>query len=87
MLARILYYYYKTLYLERSIKTAEQLAHYQEKQFKKLIKNTLSKSLFYRSYLDKPLHEWPIINKAIMMEQFDEINTVGIKKKEALTCA
>lgn len=87
MLARILYYYYKTLYLERSIKTAEQLAHYQEKQFKKLIKNTLSKSLFYRSYLDKPLHQWPIINKAIMMEQFDEINTVGIKKKEALTCA
>lgn len=87
MILRILYYYYKTLWLTHCLKTKEQLVSYQEKQFKKLIKKTLYKSPFYQNYLNKSLSEWPVINKKIMMEHFSEINTVKIQKKIALDTA
>ncbi len=84
MLARILYYYYKTLYLKYSLKTQEQLIAYQNKKFKSLVKKTLVKSPFYKDYLDTPFYQWPLMNKSIMNNHFDEINTVHIKKAEAL---
>lgn len=87
MIARLLYYYFKTHYLRQAFTTREQLSTYQEKKFKQLVKKTLSQSPFYQDYLDKPLHEWPIINKKIMMEHFDVINTANIKKKEAMEVA
>ncbi|MBI2785745.1 MAG: CoF synthetase [Legionella longbeachae] len=87
MILRLLYYYFKTQFLRKRFNSREQLSTYQEKRFKKLVKNTLSNSPFYQDYLDKPLSEWPIINKKIMMEHFDEINTVGIKKDQALKLA
>ena len=87
MLTRILYYYYKTLWLKHTLKTREQLVAYQEKQFKQHVKKNLSRAPFYQAYLDKPLQEWPIINKKIMMEQFNQLNTVNLTKKEALDVA
>lgn len=88
MLVRILYYYYyKTIFLARHLDSRVKLTHYQNNQFKKLVKTTLSHSPFYQDYLHKPFHEWPIINKNIMMEHFDEINTVAIKKSDALRIA
>ncbi|KTC83222.1 F390 synthetase-related protein [Legionella cincinnatiensis] len=87
MILRLLYYYFKTQFLRKRFNSREQLSTYQEKRFKKLVKKTLSKSPFYQDYLDKPLSEWPIINKKIMMEHFDEINTAGIKKDQALKLA
>ena len=87
MIFRIVYYYFKTLILQRSFKSREQLLRYQEKKFKALVKNTLSKSPFYKEYLDKPFEQWPIINKQIMMEHFDSINTAGIKMNDALNLA
>jgi putative adenylate-forming enzyme len=87
MIIRLLYYYFKTKYLKWRLHSREQLLAYQEKRFKKLVKTTLSKSPFYQNYLDKPLTEWPIINKKIMMQHFDEINTVNIKKDRALELA
>jgi putative adenylate-forming enzyme len=87
MILRLLYYYFKTQYLSQSFRSREQLAAYQEKQFKKLVNHTLGKSPFYQPYLDKPFTQWPIINKKIMMQHFDEINTVNIKKDQALEVA
>lgn len=87
MLVRILYHYYKTIWLARFLKNKAQLSAYQEKQFKKLVKKTLSKSPFYQDYLDKPFSEWPIIDKKIMMEHFTDINTVNLTKEEALQVA
>lgn len=87
MILRLLYYYFKTHWLRKRFKTREQLSAYQEKRFKKLAKTTLSKSPFYQPYLDKPLNEWPIINKKIMMQHFDDINTANIKKDHALKLA
>ncbi|QMT61360.1 F390 synthetase-related protein [Legionella sp. PC997] len=87
MILRLLYYYFKTHSLRKRFKLRAQLLAYQQKQFKKLIKTTLYKSPFYQPYLDKPFNEWPIINKKIMMEHFDEINTRNIKKDQALALA
>ncbi|WP_131778813.1 F390 synthetase-related protein [Legionella bozemanae] len=87
MMLRLLYYYFKTHFLRKRFKSRDQLSAYQEKRFKKLVKTTLYKSPFYQPYLHKPLNEWPIINKKIMMHHFDEINTVQIKKDHALKVA
>ncbi|WP_131795263.1 F390 synthetase-related protein [Fluoribacter gormanii] len=87
MILRLLYFYFKTHFLRKRFKSRDQLSTYQEKQFRKLIKKTLYKSPFYQPYLDKPFNEWPIINKKIMMQHFDEINTVKIKKDRALKLA
>ncbi len=87
MLARILYYYAKSLWIKKQIKSLEQLREYQDRQWEHLVKNTLIKSPFYKPYLDKALHEWPIINKSLMMEHFDELNTLGLSKKETLEVA
>lgn len=87
MMLRLLYYYFKTHFLKKRFKSRDQLSAYQEKRFKKLVKTTLYKSPFYQPYLHKPFNEWPIINKKIMMQHFDEINTVQIKKDHALKLA
>lgn len=87
MLARILYYYAKSLYLKKTLNTPTRLKAHQEKQWAHLVKTTLSKSNFYKSYLNQPFEQWPIMNKNTMMEHFDEINTVGLKKQKALEVA
>lgn len=87
MIIRILYYYYKTIFLKSYLNSREKLIKYQKKQFNKLAKSTLKNSPFYRNYLDKPFHEWPIMNKHLMMEHFDEINTRQIKKDDAFAIA
>jgi putative adenylate-forming enzyme len=87
MLIRILYYYYRAIFLKTHLNTKKKLISYQNNQFQKLVKNELHKSPFYKEYLDKPLNEWPIINKNIMMEHFDAINTKKIKKDDALNIA
>jgi putative adenylate-forming enzyme len=87
MIARILYFYYKTIFLSHYLNSREKLLEYQNKQFKKLVKKHLVTSPFYQHDVNKPFHEWPIINKSIMMEHFDEINTAKIKKSDALKVA
>lgn len=87
MIIRILYYYYKTIFLKKYLNSREKLIRYQKKQFNKLAKRKFKNAPFYRNYLNKPLHEWPIMNKNLMMEYFDEINTRKIKKTDAFAVA
>lgn len=60
----------------------------QKKRLKRLFQH-LKKSPFYRQYIgsNTRLEDFPIINKSIFMEKFDEINVEGIGKKEALDIA
>jgi phenylacetate-coenzyme A ligase PaaK-like adenylate-forming protein len=50
---------------------------------------TLKKSPFYNSYLHpgSELKDFPIMNKATFMENFDSINTCNIKLSEAMQIA
>jgi len=47
----------------------------------------LAKSPFYVSYQQAPLEEFPVVNKALFMENFDAINVAGITKEEAFRVA
>lgn len=87
MIARILYHYYRTLFLKQHLRSREQLIRFQKKKFDQLIEKTLIHAPFYHDYLKKPLHEWPIINKQIMGDYFDQINTAQITQAEALKIA
>jgi putative adenylate-forming enzyme len=44
-------------------------------------------SAFYRLYEARPFTEWPIIDKQIWMDRFDDINTVGAKRGVVLEIA
>ena len=65
----------------------EAIAQHQQKAFQHLRRNIMPRSPFYAPYAGKPLSDWPLMNKALMMEYFTDINTVGITKEEALHIA
>lgn len=69
----------------------DRLAHWQEKQVIRHVKWVRGASPFYRKLWDGlPAEDWrsfPIIEKSSMMEHFDELNTVGIRREEALELA
>lgn len=69
----------------------QEIEAYQNKRIEKFLKTVLPRSKYYSSYLKKhSTEEWrqfPIIDKSIMMENFDGLNTAGIKKKEAFKVA
>lgn len=60
----------------------------QQKKWKRF-QLVLLESPFYREYTQKnlPLNDYPIINKALFMENFDRINTLNIKLKDAFHLA
>jgi putative adenylate-forming enzyme len=62
--------------------------HLQERRFRKLVRH-LSRAPFYQPFL-KPgirITDFPVINKKIFVEQFDRINTRGIRSDEAFETA
>lgn len=59
---------------------------FQKKSFSKLKKN-VKKSPFYKNYFQKEISEFPLINKSIFMDNFNNINTCNIDKKEAMEIA
>jgi putative adenylate-forming enzyme len=88
---RILLSYWKTRKNMKSFSNREQLLSWQNKKVKKYFKYILPKSEFYREfYKDINLDNWqslPEIDKAIMMKNFDKLNTSGIKKDNAFRLA
>jgi putative adenylate-forming enzyme len=86
----ILKEYLRTRYRPR-FQSREQLEAWQQKKVEKLWNYVLPRSPFYREYYQGfSVQEWkklPLINKKIMMEQFDRLNTVGISQAEALQVA
>ena len=86
----ILWSYAKTKYL-RQFHHRPALETWQNKQVTAHLKAILPNSPFYRSYYKGyDLTEWqqlPTINKAVMMANFDQLNTVGITQSAAMTVA
>lgn len=83
----ILYYFWQTRKLTQRFQTKSDLEKWQKNRLKHFIRYTLVKSPFYTKYINRPLHDFPIINKQIMMDNFDRINTIGIDLSEALCVA
>ena len=86
---KIIYYWLQIL-LRGPFSSRETIARFQEQKLKVFAKQVLSKSTFYAKYFVDTRFDWaavPIISKTEFMAHFDEINTVGITKKEALETA
>ena len=77
------YIYYKS----KKFETKKKLEEFQEKKIKKQLKFVTESSEFYKDYKGKALKEFPIIDKQIMMNNFNLLNTVKIDKEKALKFA
>lgn len=75
----------------RTWKTREQLERWQERRIIRHVHQIRARSPFYRKWWDgvnaSDWRRFPLIDKSIMMEHFDTLNTVGITKDEALALA
>ncbi|MDN4165143.1 adenylate synthase [Cytophagales bacterium LB-30] len=80
-------YYLVLAYLSRAVrKRPWALAWLKAYRWKRLQK-ALIKSPLYAPYAQKTLAEFPLSNKSFFMQHFDTINTLGIRKEEALQVA
>jgi putative adenylate-forming enzyme len=86
----ILQQYLVTKYLRRFI-SRQQLLAWQHTKVVKLLADILPKSQFYRElYAGLNVRDWqtlPIIDKSIMMANFDRLNTAGVLKDRAFDLA
>ena len=84
-LAQTLGSYWRTRRLRFA--SREALEQHQQRRLQQFIHQHLTRSPWFAPYLSQPLQAWPLMDKAIMMEHFDHINTVGLKLDEVLACA
>jgi putative adenylate-forming enzyme len=84
-LAETLWSYWQTRRLRFA--TREVLEQHQQRKLKQFIRLHLTRSPWFAPHLSQPLQTWPLMNKAVMMEHFDRINTAGLKLDEVLACA
>jgi putative adenylate-forming enzyme len=79
----------------RKFSSTEELHRFQQRKIKKHLSFVVRNSAFYREFYvdyqnELQKHQWeslPIIDKSIMMNHFDDFNTVGIKMERALDLA
>lgn len=64
-----------------------ELDAYQQRRIDKFKRNVLAKSPYFQQFTHLPLHQFPSMNKQIMMENFDEMNTAGLSSQQLLECA
>jgi putative adenylate-forming enzyme len=84
-LPETLWSYWQTRRLRFANRAA--LEQYQQQRLSHFIKRHLARSPWFSQYLSQPLQTWPLMNKAVMMEHFDRINTAGLKLDDVLACA
>jgi putative adenylate-forming enzyme len=80
----VLYHFWQARRLMKRFKTRNDLEKWQQECLKNFMRYTLVNSPFYSEYSGKSLQDIPIINKQIMMDEFDRINTEEIRLSEAL---
>lgn len=65
----------------------EKLEHWQAKKLSDFRQRVLSKSPWFRRYLSLPFEQWPLMDKALMMTHFDEMNTANLKSNSLISLA
>ncbi|MGO4530562.1 F390 synthetase-related protein [Paenibacillus sp. 2TAF8] len=75
----------------RRWRTRTQLERWQERRIKRHVERVRAQSPFYQQWWEglnaSDWRQFPQIEKSIMMQHFDTLNTVGISKEEALILA
>lgn len=64
-----------------------QLDVYQRKQLARFIDVLCARSRYFAPYRKLPLAQWPTMNKALMLEHFDAMNTEGVTLAQAMDAA
>ena len=64
-----------------------QLAAYQQRQLAAFIDTLCARSAYFAPFRALPLAQWPSMNKALMLEHFDTMNTAGIELAPAMEAA
>ncbi|MCB0350023.1 MAG: hypothetical protein KDD38_02495 [Bdellovibrionales bacterium] len=70
-----------------NFKSRECLLKWQEKKIFSLLKIVTKRSPFYSSLVDVSYLKYPIVDKAVMMTNFNELNTRELRRDEALQLA
>ncbi|WP_277871006.1 F390 synthetase-related protein [Culicoidibacter larvae] len=71
-----------------SVKKPSAFARWQKRRLEKHVKRIVKHSSYYRNVLsEKTFNDYPIINKQVMMEHFDDLNTAGISLNRARVLA
>ncbi|PIT13479.1 CoF synthetase [Snodgrassella alvi] len=80
-----LWYYWRARQLHFT--NRQQLEHYQQRQLQRFCRQVLAKSPYFKPVSALPLTEWPLMDKAVMMDNFNRMNTAGLNVDELLACA
>lgn len=64
-----------------------ELERYQGAQLDAMKARLCASSSYFREYRDKPLPEWPLMDKRVMMQHFDTMNTARLKLDDVLKVA
>lgn len=74
-----------------TFRTRRALKQYQERRVQKILEKVLPKSPYTRErFRDRSIEMWdtvPPMEKSEMMDNFDQLNTVGVSKEEAIAMA
>lgn len=84
-LVNVLSAYWQTKRLRFESRAA--LEHHQQRRLREFASTWLARSPYFARYVNQPLHTWPTMTKAVMMEHFDQINTAQLKLADVLTNA
>lgn len=85
MILSMLWHYWRARRLK--FKTRDELEAHQQRHLAQFKRNVLTKSPYFQPYIHQELHDFPIMNKQIMMDNFDEMNTAGLSSQKLLECA
>lgn len=84
-LHRLLWSYWQTRRLQLPDRAA--LEAHQQRQIARFTQRVLVRSPYFRPFISKPMREWPLMDKATMMANFDAMNTAGLRLNDVLACA
>lgn len=86
----LLWQYLRTKYLQK-FRDRSHLLSWQDRKVRDFLKSILPKSAFYQNYYQgleiRNWQQFPLINKSIMMANFDSLNTTEITQQEAFAFA
>ncbi len=63
------------------------LEAYQVKKLQQFSQQVLANSPWFRRYASQPITAWPLMDKQLMMEHFDVMNTQGLHRDVLMACA
>ena len=63
------------------------LQDHQTRQLQKFTRKLCRRSAYFAPYRRRPLSEWPLMDKASMLANFDAMNTAGLRLEEVMAQA